>query len=300
MNKNLKLFVWSMSVLVVLGSLVGCGSQGDTHGNDIYEIKGSDSEVNLVTALVEAYAKGNNEVEFSVTGGGSGTGIAALINNQTDVANSSRQIKEQEVTDAKAQGVEPVPIVFAMDGVAIIVNADNNVKQLTVTEIGNIFAGEITNWKEVGGPDQEITLYGRQSSSGTFSYVMERVVKNDYAQSMKQMNGNSEIVESVANDKSAIGYVALGYIQDATGIKALGVSEDGTDPYVNPSDYQRVKNGEYVLTRPLYQYFNGLPSGALREYVEFELSTSGQELVGAEGFLPVTETYRQENEKYLK
>src|SRR5690554_1856501 len=218
-----------LALLLIAGALAGCGTNnasnnqpsGKTSGKDLsgfFEIKGSDSEVNLVTALVEAYADRNEQAQFSVSGGGSGTGIAALINKQTDIANSSRPLKEQEISDAKAQGVEPVPIVFSMDGVAVIVNATNDIEQLTVDQIGRIFAGEITNWQEVGGADSDITLYGRQSSSGTFSYFMERVVKADYSQNMKQMNGNSEIVESVTNDANSIGYVALGYIKDAAGI----------------------------------------------------------------------------------
>ena len=300
-------------VALFMGSLlVGCSrevqppadnNKGGNESPDLsgfFEIKGSDSEVNLVQALVEAYAAVNDQAEFSVTGGGSGTGIAALINKQTDIANSSRPMKEDEIAEAKAKGVEPVPIVFSMDGLAVIVHENNPVKNLTVEQIGKIFTGEITNWSEVGGEDKAISLYGRQSNSGTYVFFMNRVVKGDYSSAMKNMNGNSQIVEGVRADLTSIGYVAMGYIKGASGIKALEVAETAAGPFISPTDIAKVKSGEYVLVRPLYQYFNGVPTGALRHFVDFVLSAEGQNLVEVAGFLPVTETFRQENLKYLK
>lgn len=299
------------AALLLAGMLSGCGKkeaqepkdngnqQKEMPGGD-FEIKGSDSEVNLVQALVEAFAEINDKAAFSVTGGGSGTGIAALINKQTDIANSSRPMKESEVADAKAQGVEPVPIVFAMDGLAVIVHEKNPVTQLTVEQVGKIFSGEITNWKEVGGADKPISLYGRQSNSGTYVYFMDRVVKGDYSQAMQNMNGNSQIAEGVRADETGIGYVALGYVQGAAGIKALLLAETEAGPFVSPTETDKVKNGEYALTRPLYQYLNGVPAGALRMYIEFELSAEGQALVEKEGFLPVTPALMRENRKYLQ
>lgn len=312
MKKHFRVGVAAVLILsmMVAGVLSGCGKRETTQppannnaGQEdlggFFEIKGSDSEVNVVQALVEAYADVNDQAEFSVTGGGSGTGIAALINGQTDIANSSRPMKESEITDAKAQGVEPVPIVFSMDGLAVIVHEANPVENLTVEAIGKIFAGEITNWKEVGGEDRPISLYGRQSNSGTFVFFMERVVKGDYSPTMQNMNGNSQIAEAVRADVTGIGYVAMGYVQGAAGIKALALAETEAGPFVSPAELERVKAGEYVLTRPLYQYFNGVPAGALRHFVEFVLSKEGQAIVEREGFLPVTEAFMQENRKYL-
>ncbi|MDW7683909.1 MAG: PstS family phosphate ABC transporter substrate-binding protein [Bacillota bacterium] len=298
-----------LALLLTAGLLSGCGGNGQADNNGeqdstdlggFYEIKGSDSEVNLVQALVEAYADVNNVAEFSVTGGGSGTGIAALINKQTDIANSSRPMKDSEIDEARANGVDPVPVIFSMDGLAVIVHENNPLENLTVEQIGKIFAGEITNWSEVGGEDREISLYGRQSNSGTYVYFMDRVVRGDYSPAMQNMNGNSQIVEGVRADETGIGYVALGYIQGTTGIRALRVAETEAGPFISPAEYERVKGGEYVLTRPLYQYFNGVPTGALRDYVEFELSEAGQRIIEEEGFLPVTQALMQENNKLFK
>lgn len=301
------------AMLMLAGLLGGCGKKEAQAPKDsgqqkqeqempggFFQIKGSDSEVNLVQALVEAFAEVNDKAEFSVTGGGSGTGISALINKQTDIANSSRPMKDTEIKDAKAQGVEPVPIVFAMDGLAVIVHEKNPVSQLTVEQVGKIFAGNITNWKEVGGADKPISLYGRQSNSGTYVFFMDRVVKGDYSPSMQNMNGNSQIAEGVRADETGIGYVALGYVQGAAGIKALMLAETEAGPFVSPTETAKVKNGEYVLTRPLYQYLNGVPAGALRMFIDFELSAEGQALVEKEGFLPVISDFMQENQKYLK
>lgn len=291
--------------------VAGCGRQEEQNNNNggedngsagggYYEIKGSDSEVNLVQALVESFAGVNQAIEFSVTGGGSGAGIAALINRQTDIANSSRPMKDSEIAEARANGVEPVPIVFSMDGLAVIVHQDNPLKQLTVSQIGRIFAGEITNWNEIGGEDREISLYGRQSNSGTYVFFRDRVVKGDYSTAMHNMNGNSQIVEGVRADISGIGYVALGFLQGATGIRALEVAETEAGPFISPVELERVKAGEYVLTRPLYQYFNGSPNGALKEFVDFTLSAQGQEIVESQGFLPVSEVYMNQNKQYLR
>ncbi len=297
--------------LLITGLLAGCGSSGNSsvqpenggHDEDLsgfFEIKGSDSEVNLVQAMVEEFAHINDAAEFSVAGGGSGTGIAALINKQTDIANSSRPMKEEEIAQAKANGGEPVPVVFSMDGLAVIVHENNPVTQLTVEQIGKIFSGEITNWSEVGGEDKVISLYGRQSNSGTYVFFMERVVRGDYSQAMQNMNGNSQIVEGVRADTTGIGYVAIGYVQGSTGIAALSVADSEAGPFITPLDTAKVKGGEYVLTRPLYQYFNGVPAGALRQFVDFELSAEGQAIVEEQGFLPVTPAFIAENNKYLK
>jgi phosphate transport system substrate-binding protein len=304
-----------LTIVLMVGLLVGCGGNEETqppanNGGDgqqegempggFFEIKGSDSEVNLVQALVEAFYDVNDKAEFSVSGGGSGVGIAALIEDDTNIANSSRPMKDSEVSDAKANGVEAVPIVFSMDGLAVILHESNPVEKLTVEQIGKIFAGEITNWKEVGGEDKPISLYGRQSNSGTYVFFMERVVKADYSPTMQNMNGNSQIVEAVRADETGIGYVALGYVQSASGIKAISVAESEAGPFITPTDLEKVKAGEYILTRPLYQYLNGKPTGALKQFIEFELSAEGQRIIEEQGFLPVTLEFMQENEKYLK
>jgi phosphate transport system substrate-binding protein len=272
----------------------------ETDMSGFFQITGSDSEVNLVQALVEAFTDVNSQAEFAVTGGGSGTGIAALINKTTDIANSSRPMSDDEIQQARANGVEPVPIVFSFDGLAVIVNENNPVTELTVEQIGKIYAGEITNWSEVGGDNKPISLYGRQSTSGTYVFFRDKVVKADYSPAMQNMPGTSQIVEGVRADATGIGYSAIGYVKGSSGIKALNVAEEEGAPYISPLEDEKVFSGEYALTRPLFQYINGTPTGALKQFLEFELSSHGEDIVVREGFLPVTPYYVEENRKYLK
>jgi phosphate transport system substrate-binding protein len=295
---------WNLGLIMVLAlavilsfSLTGCGPAQPA--GDLFEITGSDSEVNLVQSLVEAYAEVDEETEFSVTGGGSGVGIAAIINGTADIANSSRPMSPEEIAQAEANGVEPVPIVFAFDGVAVVINENNPVTELTMEEVGKIYRGEITNWSELGGNDVAITLFGRQPTSGTFVFFRSLVVNGDYAETMNQMSGTSAIVEGVAQDEGGIGYAAIGYVKGASGISALSIAAVSGSPYISPLDDAKVFSGEYALTRPLFQYVNGKPTGALKAFFEFELSDEGQAIVVAEGFLPVTPEYVEQNRQYL-
>ncbi len=286
---------------VLLLALAGCGNQkGSSQESGIYEITGSDSEVNLVQSLVEEFAGINEKAEFSVTGGGSGVGIAALINGTTAIANSSRSMSTDELAQAKKNNVEPVPIVFAFDGVAAVVHEDNPVRELTMEQVGKIFAGEITNWQEVGGNDTAVTLFGRQPTSGTFVFFRDMVVGEDYSPHMNQMPGTSAILEAVAQDPGGVGYAAIGYVKGAAGIAAISIAAQEGDIFVSPLDDEKVFSGDYVLTRPLFQYLNGNPTGFLKDFIEFELSEAGQQIVVAEGFLPVTPAYAEQNRQYLQ
>jgi phosphate transport system substrate-binding protein len=227
-------------------------------------IKGSDTLLNLVQQLAEAYMRKHQDVEISVVGGGSGVGIAALIDGNVDIANASRKIKPKELKRAKENGVEPVEFVIAIDALAIIVNPRNPVDKLTIEQLGAIYRGEIGNWKEVGGPDMRITLYGRQPVSGTFVFFRERVLKGDYSPRMRQMAGNAQIVEAVKRDRSGIGYVGLGYVKKAKGVKVISVRERRKGKplrYISPLVFltpprpgeRKPDIGEYPLARPLFQ-----------------------------------------------
>ena len=187
-------------VLVTFITLtLGCFCSSSWAQNTI-QIKGSDSEVNLVQRLAEVFMEKNPGVNISVTGGGSGTGIAALLNKTTDIANSSRDLEPKEMDAFKKDGVNPFRVVFATDAVSAIVHPSNPVTKLTLPQLGKIFKGQVTNWKEVGGKDEKISLYGRQSNSGTFVFFREHVLKADYSPKMKAMNGNSQIAEAVKRD----------------------------------------------------------------------------------------------------
>ncbi|MDD3375349.1 MAG: PstS family phosphate ABC transporter substrate-binding protein [Candidatus Omnitrophica bacterium] len=267
------------------------------YAEDMIQIKGSDTLINLVQALAEEYMAQNPGKYIAVTGGGSGTGIAALINGKCDIANASRQMKAKEVEQASKNGVKVKRVVVAMDGLSVITNGNNSVNQLTVDEIGRIFRGEVTNWSEVGGPNMSITLYGRQSNSGTFVFFQESVLKGDYSQKMNRMNGNAQIVEAVKQDQSGIGYVGVGYVKDASGINVLKVASMAGAAYANPLSEADVKSGKYPISRPLNQYINGTPTGEVKAFLEFELSPQGQKEVEKQGFFQLPGEYVEYNSK---
>lgn len=286
-----KLTVLLVTALVFLGA-------GGAYARDMLEIKGSDTLINLVQKLAEEYMS-KNYTAIAVTGGGSGTGIAALINGKCDIADASRTIKSKEVDSASANGIDVRRVVVAIDGLSFIVNKNNSVNRLTMDQLGKIFAGEITNWREVGGADKAITLYGRQSNSGTYDFVKEVVIEGDYSSRMNQMNGNAQIVEAVKSDGSGIGYVGIGYIRGAAGITALKVARSASSEYASPLDTLKVKSGEYPVSRPLNQYVNGTPKGKVKDFIQFELSPEGQKIVEDEGFFAISKEYEELNKKTL-
>lgn len=293
-------FVKTTVIVLLLTMLAGCAKKEADEAS--IQIKGSDTEVNLVQRLAEAFMKNNSQVSIAVTGGGSGVGIAALINRQTDIANSSRAMKDEEIRQAKDKGVNPVAIVFALDGLALITHQSLSVDSLTIDEVGGIFKGEISNWKDLGGPDLHISLYGRQSNSGTYVFFRDEVLKGDYSQKMKMMNGTAQIIEAVKQDKAGIGYVGIGYVVDSkgkviNGIKILKIAKDVNLPAVTPLDPENVKTGRYPISRPLYQYTNRVPTGKILKFIQFELSNEGQDIVSLEGYYPVTPEYIEANKR---
>lgn len=272
----------------------------DLSARESIQIKGSDTLINLVQRLAEVYMS-KNHVDIAVTGGGSGTGIAALLNQKTDIADASRSIKGKELKKASKKGIKVISAVIAMDGLSVIINKSNPVKSLTVDQIGKIYRGEITNWKDVGGPNVPISLYGRQSNSGTFVFFRKAVVKADYSQKMFRMNGNSQIVEGVRKDKGGIGYVGVGYVKDketggvVKGIHVLLVAKDKHSEPGSPLDTQAVVSGTYPLVRPLFQYMASDVKGSAKEFVKWELGTMGQAIAVDMGFYPTTEAYKKKN-----
>ncbi|MCW7076167.1 MAG: PstS family phosphate ABC transporter substrate-binding protein [Candidatus Syntrophoarchaeum sp.] len=284
-------------VVVVSAGMAGCMGDRNTSSSDVLEIKGSDTLVQLVSDMAEVYMNEHPYADISVTGGGSGTGIAALINGEVDIADSSRQIKEEEIKMASVNGIEPCEFIIARDGLSIIVNPSNPVEKLTLEEVGAIYRGEITNWKEVGGDDLKITLYGRQSTSGTYVFMRDHVVKADYSPNMLNMEGNKAVVDGVKVDRGGIGYVGIGYLTDEIKTIALA-TRDGTG-YVSPLDEQAVEDGTYPLTRPLYQYTNGMPEvdSIAYSFLKFELSDEGVEIVRNAGYYPPNPEDRMNNDE---
>jgi phosphate transport system substrate-binding protein len=268
------------------------------------QVKGSDTELNAVQALAEAFMNKTPGVSIAVTGGGSGAGLAALTNGKCDMAISSRAISAKEISACRARGIDPNSIVFGIDGLSIITNKANSTKSLTMDQVARIYKGEIKNWKEVGGPDLAITLYGRQSSSGTFVYFRQNVVKDEYSTKMNRMSGNAQIVEAVKADRTAVGYVGVGYTQQdgkiIDGLSVLNIAANEGSVAISPLNEADVLSGKYPIARPLYHYFGGKPSGDLRAFIDFELSDEGQKILKAQGFYNVTPSYQSQNEANLK
>lgn len=283
-------------ILFVIGVVIFQSCFSDKNKYVAIKVRGSDSEVNLVQAIAENFMDQDSLVSVGVTGGGSGAGIAALINGKTDLANSSRDISDEELEYATKAGVTPFTIVFAQDALAIITHKDNPVDSLSVEELSNIYSGRINNWKQVnGGENTEITLYGRQSSSGTYIYFRENIIKDEYKTSMIGMSGTAQIVDALKSDKSGIGYVSSGYLSDniMNDIKVLKISADNQSVSYAP-DKENIISGIYPITRPLLQFTNGKPEGKLLEFVLYQFSAEGTKIIEESGFYPV------DHQKYNK
>jgi len=257
---------------------------------EIIENKGSDTLVNLALAWAERYMQQHPEVRISVTGGGSGTGFAALINGTVDIANASRAIKPEEVEAARANGIVPVEFTVARDAIAIVVHPSNPVTGLTLWQLSQIYTGHIVNWREVGGEDRPIVLLSRESNSGTYVYFLEHVVRMGDADSdllfspdTLLMPSSEGISAEVRQNPNAIGYDGLGYVTPDQ--KVIAVARDANSPYVLPS-VETVNDGSYPISRPLYMYTANEPTGAVKDYLDWIL-TEGQAVVPELGFVPL-------------
>jgi phosphate transport system substrate-binding protein len=251
-------------------------------------IKGSDTMVHLVSNWAEAFMKQDPDVEVAVTGGGSGTGIAALINGTTEICAASREMKEKEKRQAREKGTEVREVVVARDGIAVVLNPKNPLKELNVQQIAQIFTGAYTKWNQAGGSDKGILVFSRESSSGTYAFFQEHVLKNkDYTPKAKLMPATSAIIESVSTDEDAIGYVGLGYALAAGDkVKIIGVKADANSPAVMPSD-ETVINGKYPIARPLYLYLPTKATADVTTFVDFCLSDAGQAIVREAGYVAI-------------
>ena len=242
-------------------------------------IKGSTTVLPIAQAILEAYMKANPGVDISLSGSGSGEGIKALIDKSTDIANSSREITANEVELAKSKGVNPITTVVAIDGIVPIVNPKNKIKNLSIDQLSQIYQGKITNWKEVGGDDLQIVVVSRDSSSGTFETWAEMVLHKAKVTPRAEMQAsNGAIVQVVSENRYAIGYIGLGYVNKS--IKALTVNG------IQASAKTAISK-EYPIARDLYMYTNGQPASEVAKFIKFVLSPAGQKLVAKEGFVPL-------------
>jgi len=263
---------------LILGGLCLAIGAGAAFAENIV-IKGSTTVLPIAQVTLEAYMKANPGAKISLSGGGSGEGIKALIDGSTDIANSSREIKSAEVELAKSKGVEPKEIAVAIDAIVPIVNPKNRVKDLTIDQLSQIYQGKITNWKEVGGDDLQIVVISRDSSSGTFEAWAEMVLNKAKVTPKAQLQAsNGAIVQAISKNRYAIGYIGIGYINKT--VKPLTVNGVAASA-------KTALSKEFPVSRFLYMYTNGEPKGETAKFIRFVLSPAGQKLVAKEGFVPL-------------
>jgi phosphate transport system substrate-binding protein len=284
--------------LVVLLSLIGCSSQGNApvlepEGGALIQNKGSDTVVNLALAWAERYQQIQPEVEIAVTGGGSGTGLAALVNNTVDIANASRAIKPEELENARANGVEPQEFVIARDAIAVVIHPSNPVDQLTLQQISDIFSGEFDNWQQVGGEDRPIVRLSRETNSGTHVYFLETVVrlgdKDDrtlFSPDTLLLPSSEGIGAEIRQNPNAIGYDGLGYVTEDMKTIAIGTEPGGSfwEPTV-----ANVNEGVYPISRNLYMYTAGEPNETIQTYLDWIRDSEAQAIVRELGFVPLVD-----------
>jgi phosphate transport system substrate-binding protein len=280
-----------LSFLFLVSCVSSSSGQNSSNSSVAYiENKGSDTIVNLALAWAERYQAAHPEIRISVTGGGSGTGIASLINGTVDIANASRKIKEEEIAEAQSNGVEPIEHIIARDAIAVIVNPENPISQLTLKQISDIYSGEIKNWSEVGGEDRPIVRLSRETNSGTHVYFLETVLRmgNSEDKTLFSMDtlllpSSEGIIAEVRQNPNAIGYDGLGYVPED--LKMIAIAEEEGGAYVLPS-IPTVDDKTYPIARDLYMYTDGEPTGIVKDYLDWILGSEAQEIVAELGFVP--------------
>lgn len=284
-----------LAATLLLGLLLsGCSTGRDPSSQRTTTIvnKGSDTIVNLALAWAEAYKHVEPQVDIAVTGGGSGTGMAALINGTVDVASASRQIKPEERANAEANGVDPVEFIIARDAIAIIVHRSNPIDELSIEQLSDIYSGKINNWSELGGEDRPIVRLSRETNSGTHVYFLEQVLRQGnkedstlFSPDTLLLPSSEGIMSEVRENPNALGYDGLGYVTDD--VKVIAVAEDPSGFYVLPS-IRTVNNAQYPIARDLYMYTAGQPTGQILAYIEWILQSEAQTIVSNLGFVPAT------------
>jgi phosphate transport system substrate-binding protein len=248
-------------------------------------IDGSTTVLPFAQIAVERFMAANPEIKISISGGGSGNGIKALIDKTTNIANSSREIKKSEVEQAEANGVKPYETVVAIDCIVPIVHPVNTVQNLTFEQLKKIYSGEVTNWKDVGGPDARIAVVGRDSSSGTYGTWQEMVVEKGNGEQKTRVTPRAQVAASsgamlstVAGNPLAIGYDGMGYVDNT--VKAVSVEGIG-------ASVATAVDNSYPLSRYLYMYTNGEPAGDAKAFIDYVLSPDGQKIVSDTGFVAI-------------
>lgn len=272
-----------------VNTLLSPPSQNQTTFSATIALKGSDTLLELARAWADNYTKQNPGIIITVAGGGTGTGIAALINGQVDIATASRPAKSSEIADATAAGVTLIQHIVVIDGIAIITNPAKPINNITFDLLRGIYNGTITNWNQVNSTySGVIKPYGRQSTSGTYAYFQEHVMLNDdYAATVQQLAGNSDIIYAVALDENGIGYVGAAYAEAATGVHIVAVNDPAhPDQYYWPTP-DNIRAFTYPIARFLYLYTNGYPTGYIQAFISWCQSPQGQAVALSKGYVPV-------------
>lgn len=284
-------------LLILLSGTAACTNREDPSNRSqtaslTIQNKGSDTIVNLALAWAEEYQSDHPEVSLSVTGGGSGTGIASLINGTVDIANASRSMKPEEISTAEGNGVTPVEFVIARDAIAVIVHEDNPIDRLTLQQISDIYSGKINNWQEIGGDNRPIVRLSRETNSGTHVYFLEEVIRLGESDNKTLFSRNTLLLPSsegigaeIRDNPNTIGYDGLGYVTDD--MKVIAVAKDPTQDFVLPSA-ETVNSGRYPIARNLYMYTDGEPTGVIKDYLDWIRSPEAQQIVTELGFVPIT------------
>ena len=276
---------------LICGLIITMASLSFAADKKMIQIKGSDTMVNLGQAWAEAFNVKHPDINIAVTGRGSGTGIAALINGTCDICESSRAIAQKEIKQAKDKGIEPHEEIVGLDGIAVVVHPKNPVKNLTMGQLRGIFMGQIRNWKDLGGANKPIVILSREVNSGTHLFFKEHVLRGgdvkgpeEFAAEALLMPSSQAIADEVSNNENAIGYYGMGYISPAQ--KVIAVAKADGSAFIEP-DIANVRSGNYPISRPLYLYTNGTPQGIIKEFIDFVYSKEGQNIVRETDFVPI-------------
>ena len=290
--------ITQLAILVVLiisacSSGAGGGNTSPTESNEYLNNVGSDTMVNLALAWAEEFQMENPQSNLAVSGGGSGTGIASLINNTTDVANASRKIKSEETANAEENGIEPIEFIVARDAIAIIVNPNNPISELTLQQLSDIYSGKINNWQELGGEDRPIVRLSRETNSGTHVYFLEQVLrlgdkedKTLFSTDTLLLPSSEVIGAEIRQNPNAIGYDGLGYVTPDMKVVPVADARQENFEFIFPSA-GTVNDGTYPIARDLYMYTAGQPEGFIKRYLEWIFTPQAQDIVTELGFVPV-------------
>lgn len=290
--------ITQLAILVVLiisacSTGAGGGDTSPTGSNEYLNNVGSDTMVNLALAWAEEFQMENPQSNLAVSGGGSGTGIASLINKTTDVANASRKIKSEEIANAEENGIEPIEFIVARDAIAIIVNPNNPISELTLQQLSDIYSGKINNWQELGGEERPIVRLSRETNSGTHVYFLEQVLrlgdkedKTLFSTDTLLLPSSEVIGAEIRQNPNAIGYDGLGYVTPDMKVVAVADARQDNYEFIFPSA-GTVNDGTYPIARDLYMYSAGQPEGFIKRYLEWIFTPQAQDIVTELGFVPI-------------